>query len=508
MRKINNPLVFVLLALLLLLTSCDDVKLSDAQQEGLLNIKKPEIDNEINGKWKLMTTHKLPVKANGTPNNNSEAKINNEIFITNSVFEYKETKIIDPIVTARYLNINNYMKSKGLELPETLKVKDENVVVYKFQDQKILSQDVLEISNGRLLIFQKNEVEVYERYTTVSKKEEESHYASLKNAIEGTDKSPSKMEYAITLGVRKEGLDDKNSTFNYDYETYFILKEQESINPRVLLVRDIVYSKDSVLWTVSHDRSYTDGASPLIVDKISANPTFRDKDAKVNFIQETIARKIDYVNDNYLALSNINQLTKNSPEYYEIHNINQLAKNKPLTVTNIGGPQALESFNNAYSDTVNSVASQTETPISYKADETNIGIDRDRMSWLFKSKFQARVAVTDRIIYRNMTLQILPILDIATNDNKSIAWKDVLNRVPFATNAIVAPDGKTIVIQSSNQISVFSIYNNFISLNPQVVISNVINADIIMSKWYGSDALKPLYEDFLKLPRGNVNVAY
>lgn len=494
-----------ILLIFLALTSCVNHKPKDYKSEdGLLSINKPNSSNDLLGKWKLKTSHELENQIKNSEANNEQDNSptkNNEIFITNSVFEYKNIKILNPNITARYINIEDYMNSKSLEKPLDINLGKENVIVYKIQDDKILSQDIIQLANGNLIIFQKNRVEAYEKYKSIAKDEEREHFSRLKNSIEGTDKAPNNLEYAITIGIRKNNYAKSGETLDYDYSTYFIVKEKDYQSPRFLLVKDIVFSKDSVLWTVAHERSYSQDKLPLISDKISINPTFRSEASKINNIEETVARRIDYVNDNYIAFTNKNQLAKDKYEYYEIHNISQLAKNKPLTVNNIGGPKALESFNSAFTDTIYSIANQSNIILDFKADASNIGMVRNRMGWGFISNFQAELPDTGRTIYRSIPLRIIPILDLGAFDNKNISWRDVLNRVPFATNAIVSPDGKTIIIQAKNQISIYSIYNNFISLNPQITITNVYGNEIIMSKWYPKDMIRPIYEDYLKLPR-------
>lgn len=512
-HKLKYNILLLFLSFFFLLSSCSSKDSEDykSEEKGLLSIKKPEVENEIIGKWKLKTSYKFNNLINNSDvdkKDDKQTEYKDEIFITDSIFEYKNIKILDPSITARYVNIQDYMNSKSLEKPSDLDLKNENVIVYKFQDDKIVSQDIIQLSDGNLLSFQKDELEVFERYTSIGKEEEKKHYVELKDAVEGKDDTPGNSEYAITLGVRKNNYSKTGESLDYEYSTYFLVKGKDTKTPRVLSVKDIVFSKDSVLWTVSHERSYTQDASPLIVDKVSVNPTFRDDSSKVNYIEETIARRIDYINDNYIAFTNKNQMDEDKYEYYEIHNINQLAKNKPLSVNNIGGPKALESLNTAFSDTLYSIATQSDNILDYKVDDTNIGMVRNRMAWNFVSNFQTTMKDTGKTLYKSIPLKIIPILDLGSYDNKNISWRDVLNRVPFATNAIVSPDGKTIIIQSKNQISLYSIYNNFISLNPQLTITNVYGTEIIMSKWYPKDMISTIYKDYQKLPRMSTQLNY
>ncbi len=511
--KIKNRIKYLLFSILILsilvLSACSkkDSKDYTSEEKGLLTVVKPLSENDIMGRWQLEDS--FTNKNADTKFTKADSKdLDKEIFITNSVFAYNNIKIINPTITARYINIQDYMNSRGLENPEGFEIKNENVVVYKFQDEKILSQDLIQLPDGDILIFQKNEMKRYKKIGSIDASEENEYYLELKNAIEGTDSNPASMEYAFSLGVRKNNYNNSGESLDYKYVTYFVVKEKEALLPSVISVRNLVFSKDSVLWTVAHERSYTQDKSPLIVDKVSVNPTFRDEPSKINFIEESVARRIDYVNDNYIAFTNKNQVSTNNYEYYEIHSLNQLAKNKPLTVNNIGGPKAVDLFNSAFSDTLRSIGNQSDNILDYKVDQSNIGLVRNRMSWDFVSNFQATISETGRTVYRSIPLKISPILDIGAYDNKNISWRDVLNRVPFATNALVSPDGKLILIQSKNHIALYSIYNNFISLNPQFTITNVYDSDIVLSKWYPTDSIKTIHEDYLKLPKMNVQLSY
>jgi len=510
-RKINK-FILIIFAMTLLLSSCNILTpniYNMDKEDGLLNIDSPDVSIALNGKWTLMKSFKTSNASVTTEDDASKKEdVIEEIFISKSVFEYGKTQILNPKVTARYVRLKSYLISKTIILPEDFNPEDENVVVYKFLDDRLKSQELMFLKDNKILAYNADSINIYERYSSISQAEESEKTDQLIAALEGTDKKIKKKEYSLSIGVRKNNGANSGQQFDYQYQTFFIGKTNEMNRPQYNSVNNIVFAKDTTLWSVEHDRSRSEIDSNILVDRIAFNPSLAEEDKKLTQLQERVLRRIDYVNDNYIAMTLKDSTDEDKYEYYEIQNINQLSKNQPLRISNIGGVEAKNNFKEIFNDTVRSIAFETDEVLDYTANETNIGLKRDKMSWKFISSIEATIPEENRTTFRSFALQFIPIIDIANDDNQDISWRDVKNRVSNAVNAIVAPDGNTIVIQSPNKIDVFTVHNYFIAINPEISIMNTEGMDIIMTKWYAMEDVDEIRNSYEKLPRLNTTVLY
>lgn len=509
MRKFLKftKILIIFITLASMLSSCQRYSPNiNAYDNGdLLNLKEPSNELNLSGKWKLMSSHYA-----GEETDNQETSPNEEIFISNKVFIYGKTQILDPKVSARYVRLKSYLSDKLIVLPESLEIDEENVTIYKFQDSKLKSQELIQLSDERLIAYENKRFNVYEKYSKVGSDEETAKYNDLWMQIESDNNKIKKREYALSIGVRKDLSSDSDTNFDYKYQTYFIENSKDLSKPRTLEVANLVFYKDSVLWSVEHDRRVSESDSQISLDSISAHPVSVNEGDKVNKFEDVAVRRIDYLNDNYLAMTTKNSINQGISEQYEIQNLNQLSMNQPLKINNIGGADALNKYNEEYNKTLQAILNTTDNTLGYasKPDETNIGIKRDKLSWTFKSNIRASVLGKSTGYAQNISLKFTPIIDIATNDNKSITWKDVQDRVNTATAAFVAPDGNTIIIQDEKQIQVYSVYNNIIAVNPELTILKTDGTEIVMTKWYPLENSKDISTEYRKLPAISPRVKY
>lgn len=507
----HNIFLIMILAMTLLLSSCNILTPSIYNMDndnGLLKIVRPDVSVALNGKWTLMKSYKTSNSAISNEEDKKKENLIEEIFISKSVFEFGKTQILNPKVTARYVRLKSYLISKTIILPEDFNPEEENIIVYKFLDDRLKSQELILLRNNKILAYNSDSINIYERYSSISQKEEAEKTDELIATLQGTDKKIKKKEYSLSIGVRKNNGANTGQHFDYQYQTFFVNKTNEMNRAQYNSVKDIVFAKDSTLWSIEHDRTRSEIDNNILVDRIAFNPSLADEDKKITQLQERTLRRIDYVNDNYIAMTLKDSTDEDKYEYYEIQNINRLSKNQPLKISNIGGVEAKNNFKEIFNDTVSSMAFETNEVLDYTANETNIGLKRDKMSWKFISSIEASIPKENRTTFRSFALQFIPIIDIANDDNQDISWRDVKNRVSNAINAVVAPDGNTIVIQSPNKIDVFTVHNYFIAINPEISIMNTEGMDIIMTKWYSMEDAEQIRDSYEKLPRLNTTVLY
>ena len=499
-RHIKYIFLMTLLFLTLILGGCNnnDGKFLKKSSDNLFKISSPNLENNLIGSWKK--------KQSIIINNERKDQINqadeyDEIFISPSVFEFSKVKILNPSVSARYVKLGGYLRSIEVELLEDSNVDaEQDVIVYKFQDNNTMSQDLIQTEDGKIISFHRDFLNIYTKQSDIKESQEKERYDKIKASIEGVSTPQKNRDFAISIGLRKNKYKETGDTLSYEYKTIFLDRLNKDKTIDAMTVKDLVFYKDSVLWSVEHNR-VIDPNTGLRSDRISANPTFRSFDKKMNFLQDNRLRRIDYVNDNYIAMTWKNEISEDNYDSYDIHNLNELSKDSPLTITKIGGVEAYENFKSIYNQNIKIMGDRNDEVIAHNMVEKNIGIKRGRMSWNFISNIEAKSKFENRTLYSSFSLQFIPIIDIGKFDNKDISIENVNSRVNGMISADVSPDGQFIMIQSENEISIYSLYNNFISVTPSITVRIDNPSEVVMVKWYPVEEIEPVKDDYSKLDK-------
>lgn len=490
MKKILS-IIFILA---FLFTGCSKPNLDGDIEE--INIAKPKVKNPITGIWKIDREYTLNTDRNSQLN---------ELFISNEVYQLGNTHIINPIISARYVNYKNYFSNKGIKIPKELQYKDENIVVYRLSNEISYSQEFLELSENELLTIDIGNIIVFKKSADLTSNQINEKFKEVSEVLEGKI-GIQNMDFGLSVAFRKRIKYLDSFPGKYEYMTYFIKSTKSDLRPDVFAVNNIVIPKDSGLWTVMESIGDVSEES-FNTYKVSSFPTFNPKSAKSNTLNDTIYRRIDYVNDDYIGVTKL--IIDNDPlsESFEIHPIHSIAKRTPLKVTTIAGTDGNQEYLRAIKDSLNLIKSADVIPIT--PDYTNIGLQRKKMSWGFVSSLNFDFSEDEtKRIYKSFDLNIIPTINLGTNYNSKITWREVINKVPTAIDAIVSPDENYILIQSYNMIQLFPIYYNNIAVNPLFSIQNTFDYEIVMSKWITGDKIKSVYEDYKKLSKINSQIIY
>lgn len=490
--------ILMLLLSLILLVSCSD---KDNRNNDKLNIiNKPEVDLSIQGIWEKVYEYNI---ADDKTVENIDSE---ELFISKEVVNFKDSYILDPKINSRLVNYDLYMRNKITNPPKEIELSDAMIKVYELSNNLAISQEFILLPDSRLLTIYLGNISIYDKKSEVSKSASQAKYEQVKDMITGKQ-GVSDREFALAISFRQRDHEVNNFS-KYNYYTYYMKKSKDDKYPSVLKVRDIVLPKTTELWTIEQELlNNSDGV--FNQQKLTANPTFAEENKKTNSIQDNFYRRIDYVDKDYIAVTNFDHSKGNISESYSIFNIQELSKKSPLKISEIAGPSGVEIYQTTFKENANLIfSSQDLNSIDLKADLTKVGLQRIRNGWKFISGIDQEISSNGGSrIYRKFDLNIKPIINIGKTQTSKLTWRDILERRPNAIDATISPENDFVLIQSKDTLELYPIYYNFISSNPLFTIHNTENYEIVMEEWVG-DKNVDLYNEFSKLPQLNNNIVF
>lgn len=142
-------------------------------------------------------------------------------------------------------------------------------------------------------------------------------------------------------------------------------------------------------------------------------------------ITDSFYKRIDYVNKDYIAVTNFNYQGNTVSENYNIYNINNISTNQPLDINKIAGIQGNNIYLSKYKEYFNILSERQDVKnLDFKPNTSNIGIIRSSNNWKFISGID-QVIDNDKgsRLFRQFNLDITPVVNIGQSDSTSFSWK-------------------------------------------------------------------------------------
>lgn len=492
MKKRFLILFFILV---FILSSCGTASYFGDGEGSEIVISSPNVKIPIEGSWKLVDRFSM----DSSSKKSDLDEMYSDLYIADNLVAINEKFTMSPTFSSKYVDKDTYFKSRFITIPDYLNIKDNNIVVLRIDDNNMFSQEIIRVSEDRLYLVQSGIIFIYDRVEDrVSKKILQEYKKIQDNMDENVGLKTEDSPFGLVLGVRKKiGRLNPSDYFNYDYKTFYIGITKEGNRAEITAVENILIPKDSGFWVVRNDRTYDDN---LTIDRISAMPlALKDKE-NINYIEDILYRRIDYVGKDFIGLTKANPLTDTMVEEYEIYNIHNLAKKTPVKISDIAGNDGLLSYKMAMRENLEKIYEDDLGLIEYKVDEKNIGIKREKGNWKFLSNIDIKVNEDDNIrTYHDFTLDIIPTVDVFPESNNTVKWTEIINRVPGALDYIISPDSRYILIQGETEMSMFRIFNNSIESEPMFSIQNAEGYEIVMNQWSDKENAKLWLETFSEL---------
>lgn len=477
-------------------TSIIDNMISSFNEDDALTINSPKVPLVIQGQWDLE-------ESISTNQDITSRKDEGSIFISPAIIEYNTSIITNPNFSSKYVKLSSYLNVKVSNVPEAFDINQEYVDVYKAQDNNVMSQEFMLVDSGKLVVIDTNSIDIYKKTRDVSDQEGSQKYTEYLKNLSSNESSTRDSSFAFSASFRVNNP-NTSSKLRYKYITYFFSKLEGDRNVNAMATDNIVFFRDQSLWTVKQELN-TSGQTERIVTSVGL---VGSEDENLNFISDTFLRRIDYVNDNYIAFTNIRGNSAGYSEKYSIMDLFQLSLNQPLTVINIAGESGVETYTSRFIANNNEIEdSNLSENINTNPDYTNIGIYRNPLQWKFISNVETLPSDSSiGGIRRTFDLDIMPIIDIAKTYNESMNWNYIRNRVPSAVTASASTNNNYVFIQAESELKVYPLYNSNLFITPFLEIPNTENQTLVSIKWYKNENFEIIKNEFEKLNKINITV--
>lgn len=460
---------------IILLTSCSPISFNSQTND---NIITPESKNHsIDGTWRIISKDHFTNNSGGS----SKLEINDEIYFHSQLVLIKERYTTTPKYVSKFVNAKSYFAFKYGNTNLSEKVKNENKEIISISDGEKLYQDIILLSNTEILFVYGGDFFTAHKVSDEVNKELISSYIAIDQEITSEEHSKENVDTSLLLGIR-QGV-ERNGVMKYKYMTYFIRKNKENM-VSVYLTPNIFVPKQSSFWTIEH-KVETNGKFKETITAKDDNVT----DKTINQINSENELNISFVNPNFISL--FSREREQDATSYSLREINQLSRN-PLTITDVAGTDGLVIQKEVISKEADKINVAMEEADKLE-ESTNLGLIRENGKWVFATNLHYETEGLMRT--KRVNLNILPAIDLKIDSEKGFSWSQIKNMVPDAIDAVSSPKENLIVIQSSDELLIYTQDNTSYPLASIPLKGNNI---IVMDEW-AVDRYAGIWEEAFKL---------
>lgn len=467
MKYKNRVLISVMVLIITLMVV---VLLTREDEDTLAEMKKiPHNQPPVLGTWSLSKTVPLNNKI-------KNISIPKEIYFSDEMVAFGDTYTFKPKYKAKYINIESYLRYKYNDTSWKNFFSKNYQKIINISDGQNFYQDIFIMNDKKLAFVMNTTLCIYDmKNQEVSNSvlmRYEQEYKTSSNGITGSYES----DMAVLLGIRSKKMDDNNQPV-ISYRTYLIRVKDEK-KKLVYLTKDLFFPRSDGFWTAKYNVEMGEKGTPRFYT-MNISPKAKE-DANAKFVSSQ-PFELDYLGPNYFS---IQTMEKDNSKSYNIVRMDPSSILTGVSIVDIAGEEGLsvlkEQINSNTNNVLNAEGSQNLEAI--KDAEYNIGLRRASGKWEFVTnlRYFAEDAQKHKdLVSKDITINIVPTVDIALSFELPMKWTNVRNLVPSALDAIASPDKHYIIVQDTDELLMYDASNDKIILSIPIEKTD----QIVLSEW-------------------------
>lgn len=464
----------ILMISLLLLSSCIPVNTSSQTNDNIVTPKASK--HSVQGTWGIESKEQIADSSNGK----ADLEKGDELYFDPELVLMKSRYTTTPVFSSKYVNGKNYFLYKYGNHEAVQAQIDKNLEVISISDGERFYQDILMLDHNTILFVYSGDLYRAKRKSDTVDKNLITEYIALDREILSGSKSLERIDTALLLGIRTADEIEGRSVNNY--HTYFIRKNEEG-NITVYLTRDLFIPRQNSYWTAEHFMDYT--KEPLEVIKAK---DIGIKENSKNSISSKNKLITTFVDPNYISYMDTKEGEPGSD--YNMKELDNLS-GEPLKITDLAGATGLKILSETTSKEAAGLGIDPKE-IDVQEEVENIGIVRENGKWVFATYLHYEKEGSVKT--KKVNLNIVPNNDIDMDSEKNFSWAKIKNMVPDAIDAVSSPKEDLIVIQSPDELL---IYSHEDTVYPIASIPLYGSSSIVMEEW-ASERFSSLWEEAFK----------
>ncbi|MDY5841907.1 MAG: hypothetical protein SPJ59_03120 [Peptoniphilaceae bacterium] len=461
----------------------------------------------IEGTWEITGVK----KPSDTTKKVDAYNVGDRLYIDSTLAAIGTNYSLNPSYSAKYVYLKNYLSIFYADAAQYNVADDKQVPIYMIRDNDLFSLDIIQTDREKILFYYESVLYTLERVNEVVPDEVHVQYATFEQAKKKKDpESGSDFENLTTMiGVRESVVNDYGYK-EFRYSTYLIYEIGNAERPLVYRVDSLVIpNEENELWNLKYEALEPDEDRQLMHARYTYSDADETKKSTQEVFEDNEQRGVSFVHNDVVSFNRPGEIppTLEAAKKYDIYLLSQLSKQKPLSVTDLAG----ETENVAFRQQISAQKALIDpdgliADDEYIIDNTNIGIVRQNLQWIFVTSMNWRIG--NQGYPTRIPLDLVTKRNLFQPSRDPISWTRVRNKVPYASTASESPKKDRIFIKTEDEIQYYKEIGGGVSSRSLLNIQLGSESQIVMIEYYQGASASQMKEKFLKEDLSQPQILY
>jgi hypothetical protein len=392
-----------------------------------------------------------------------------------------------PRYKLKRVNKEEYFLYGHKSLPKELDTTVKELDVINVTDEDKFLCEIIRVDSGALIL----EIDNYSLYLKkisdqVSRRSDIKNNETAGSFEPAADNGKGMPRTGVLVGFCSPDTDLNNKgESEYSYRTIWIATTDKKLHP-VLTMQDILFPRRSGFWRMEVKRNANQGyvediitAHPVSSEQKKAKTDIPVEPAKAEVRTDSITRRIRYVGNDYVSIENT-ALDKGE-RTLQVLPIDSLPDIKTVKLSDLSGEAGTVSMEEGRKKAEAALKAEGASLSGDIGQNDSFGLERKMGHWFFKGRINYRKE--GKAYFTDYNINVIPPVELIFNDELSIPWTAVKDRVPEAVDVFTSPNKDIALVITRTELIIFGISNGKLENRPLGKTALKAGETVVMAEW-------------------------
>ncbi|NLC66648.1 MAG: hypothetical protein GX752_06895 [Clostridium sp.] len=395
-------------------------------------------------------------------------------------FSLKEARVgMETVMNPKYkikdVSTYDFFSKEYMVSKDSLGINEERMLVTSIKDKEKSFYDIYQLNDENIMIAKGNNLLKLKKITNeslIEKSRQEQKEISMNIEIEPKS--------GVLIGLK--GKRDKESLIQ-NYRTLWITTDGEF--QELYEIPNIIFPrKEFFELKVMSRKEENDSIDSLKITPIKRNGE-TGKDSKLSKEEKFI--EIDFVGNNFIGIGS-GKDTYSKAIYKRIVSIDKFYNLEGVSISSFFEERGKEEFDAGLENELEKKDIRNELILDEESRYNNFYIKRFHGNWMIKDRIMFKEDSDVGKDYIDIPIALKPPKELVTYDELYISWNEVIEKVPQAMDAFLAPKNSFILIRTPKYLMMYRLKGlNKLEDQPTEIVEIKEDEEIIMAEWAEGD---------------------
>jgi len=408
-----------------------------------------------------------------------------------------------------------YFMYENIESAKKIGITDNEIFVLTASSDEKFLYEIIKINDNEALMNIDGELLYLKKLSDESEIRQQSNRKESKEVVPintGVKKGNSPLRSGILLGMRtplRSIMSENSEGYDgYSYRTLWIASNNRKLHP-ILISSGIFLPRKNGFWRLESRRVSQDGWTEDVLYARSVSDISEEAASKkyVRAIEDLhkegiLKKTILYVGNDYVSVDVTRRWKYKNSEKEWIENslqtipIDNVQSDRGVRISEAAGEEGLRAMESAVANAFNDLGIKGMRGLDAVRNGESFALFRKMGHWYIMGRIN--YIEDNSNLFFDFKINIVPPTKLVMYDNLHLAWTEIKDRIPQAIDAFTSPNRDIAIIQTRNELLIYSLEQNRLSEKPLAKVRLNDGESVVMAEWATGNYVEKWENAYLK----------